>query len=104
MRLSRDQLRTRFAELRALVGRHDPFGLLSHGAPADEYDDIVGPLLRRLERGESAEGIAAWLKGEVANNYGLPPAMPDTLAVDAAAWYATAWPGSEAVPSGDGDS
>ena len=101
MRLSRDQLRTRFAELRALVSRHDPFGLQAVGAPADEYDDIVGPLLRHLEGGASSAVITAWLETEVATHYGLAPRHPAPLAAAAHRWYTEGWPGSEPVPLGE---
>ena len=101
MRLSREQLRSRVAELRALVGDHDPFGLLAAGAPVDEYDEIVGPLLRQLEHGADAAAISAWLESEVANQYGLAAMQPADLAAAAVAWYASSWPASGPVPSDD---
>lgn len=101
MRLTRDQLRQRTRALRALVNRHDPFGLIAAGAPDDEYDDIVGPLLRHLEAEASAAAIAQWLKHEMGAHYGCRPARAEHLAADATQWFTTEWPGSESVPLGD---
>ena len=101
MRLTREQLRARFAELRAIVGHHDPFGLLAAGAPADEYDDVVGPLLRQLEHGASPTAITTWLETELAAHYGLAPSQAAGLAAASIAWYAHAWPASEPIPRAD---
>ena len=93
--------RRRTRELRALVNRYDPFGLMAAGAPEDEYADFVGPLLRRLAEGRSAPSIAHWLQTEVGAHYGSVPAQAEPLAAAAVAWYAAGWPGSEPVPSGE---
>lgn len=45
MRLTAAGLKRRFAELRALVNEWDPIGLIEAGAPEDEFDCLVGPIL-----------------------------------------------------------
>jgi hypothetical protein len=49
------------AELRALLWEWDPIGVRGLGGPSDEYDDYAPELLVLLRRGESAEGIKAYL-------------------------------------------
>jgi len=99
MRLTRDQLRRCTRELRALVNRYDPFGLMAAGAPEDEYADVVGPLLRRLEEGQSAPSIAHWLQTAIGAHYGSVPAHAEQLAAAAVAWFAAGWPGADRVSS-----
>lgn len=101
MRLSAQELKRRYRELRDLVNEWDPQGLIEAGAPEDEYDCVVGPLLRRLEAKESPEEIAAFLTSEMAEHFGMgiPEALP--FAIKTHAWYTERWPDSEATPLGD---
>ena len=70
MRLSA-ALRQRFVELRALVNIWDPIGLIALGLPEDEYDCIVGPVLRLLESHKSRHEIASYLDCEMSEHFGL---------------------------------
>jgi hypothetical protein len=65
------------AEVKVLVDRADPEGLLGMRAPADEYDDTVVELTRRVLKDESLDpaSIERWF-GSV---YGAAPAGADAL-------------------------
>ncbi len=41
------------------------------GAPDDEYDCLIWPLVRYLDERAGRAEIAAWLQGEVATHYGI---------------------------------
>ena len=104
MRLSRSELRQRYDELRTLVNRWDPIGVMEDPSwPRDEYDCLVGPVLRHLEDGASAATIAAFLSDELAGHFGQPvaPARTEGWAREAREWFDTRWPGSENVPRED---
>jgi len=75
MALTKAQSRQRWAELRNLVADWDPLGLLGMGAPADEYDWLLTPLLKLLQESARAEQVASFLEGEFAGRLGLdvPP-------------------------------
>jgi hypothetical protein len=101
VRLSAQELKRRYRELRDLVNEWDPQGLLNAGAPEDEYDRLVGPLLRRLEAKEAPEQVAVFLTSEMAEHFGMgvPDALP--FAIRAHAWCTERWPNNEATPLGD---
>lgn len=101
MRITRQQLRQRFSELRDLVNAWDPVGLIASGARLDEYDCIVGPVLRRLEEHQSATMIAAYLSTEFNEHFGVPARDPEVFAEQAVAWYSQRWPNTESTPLGD---
>jgi hypothetical protein len=51
MRLTKEHSRERWNELRDLVIAWKPNGLIAIGSPRDEYDCLLGPLMRDLEQG-----------------------------------------------------
>ena len=59
--------------LRALLNSWDPIGIMQHGAPRDEYDCLIAPVLDLLEAGADAEGIARFLRAELGEHFGLDP-------------------------------
>ncbi|GAA2540339.1 hypothetical protein [Pseudonocardia hydrocarbonoxydans] len=75
--------------VRDVLNAWNPIGVIEHGVPADEYDCLIAPLLRRLAAGADAAGIAAFLRAELAGHFGLDPDPldpdPDPLGVDAVA-------------------
>jgi hypothetical protein len=101
MHLSAADLKRRFAELRDLVTEWDPLGLIEAGAPFDEYDCVVGPLLRRLEAGASVTSLAGYLDKEIRDHFGTPAEGIEAFAIRATQWYSTHWPGTDATPMGD---
>jgi len=101
LRITRQQLRIRYRELRDLVNAWDPVGLIATGAPLDEYDCIVGPVLRRLEEHQSASMIAAYLSTEFDDHFGVALRDPKEFAEKAVTWYSQRWPNTESTPLGD---
>jgi hypothetical protein len=77
--------------LRVLLNGWDPIGIQPglNGAPQDEYDCLLSPLLTRLERGDSAAAIAGFLRSELASHFGLDPdaSGPDAFAAEMLTWY-----------------
>lgn len=77
--------------LQRLVNAWDPLGVLGDPTwPRDEYDCLVGPLLSGLERGMSAEAIAAFLARELPDHFGIDPepSQPAAFAALVVAWFA----------------
>ena len=101
MRLTAQQLRVRYRELRDLVNSWDPVGLIADGAPINEYDCLVGPILRCLEGHQPASSIAEYLKREFGDRFGVPLRDPENFAAQAIAWYSQRWPDTESTPLGD---
>ena len=66
----RAQVRTQMRELRSLVNEWDPAALVSAGAPADEYECLVGPLPSRLSEGLSPFELGEWLRVHVTDHFG----------------------------------
>ncbi|MDP9179237.1 MAG: hypothetical protein M3O61_16295, partial [Gemmatimonadota bacterium] len=77
-----------------LVNEWDPIGLVSDGAPEDEYECVVGPVLRMLETSETPEAISAYLEGEFAGHFGIPGIAASEFALQTHEWYRKRWPGS----------
>ena len=98
MTLTKAQSRKRWAELRALVADWDPLGLLAVGGPGDEYDCLVGPLMRLLENRARGDEISAFLEGEFSGHFGLnvyPDGQERSRFVDQAQmWFSKSWPDS----------
>ncbi|MFF8985896.1 hypothetical protein ACF08E_21240 [Streptomyces globisporus] len=61
--------------LRQLLNEWDPIGV------ADEYDCMLAPLLGRLRRGADQAEIAAFLRTELVEHFGLTPAPAEPEAV-----------------------
>lgn len=62
------------AQVKAVVDQADPAGLLSLGAPSDEYDDAVEEFTRRVLKGEptDAKTIEDWF----VDGYGIARSLP----------------------------
>jgi hypothetical protein len=92
MRLEKQELRTRWRELRTLVNEWDPIGLIADGAPPDEYECVVGPLLRMLEEKASPTEITGYLSREFEDHFGLAADNTEEFTTRVAQWYRQNWP------------
>jgi hypothetical protein len=101
VRITAEQLRARYGELRDLVNAWDPVGLIADGAPVDEYDCLVGPVLRRLEANDSPSAIAEYLSATFDDHFGVPLQNPKRFAEQVVEWYSRRWPDTESIPLGD---
>jgi hypothetical protein len=101
--LTKDQTRQRWRELRDLVNSADPAGLVGMGSPLDEYECLVGPVMRLLEQRAPHEAIVAFLTGEFREHFGVE--VPDTVIVQLAAatatWHRTQWSQPNALPQSE---
>lgn len=59
--------------LRELLNAWDPIGVIEHGAPYDEYDCLIAPILDQLERSAEPPELAAFLRIELEDHFGLDP-------------------------------
>jgi hypothetical protein len=91
-RLSKQESRTRWKELRDLVNSWDPIGLIDVGCPEDEYDCVVGPLMRRLEEDESTSKITKYLETEFRDHFGCEARDVFEFVARAKKWYSERWP------------
>lgn len=57
--------------VRALLNGWDPIGVVRAGGPEDEYDCLIAPILDRLVRGTSPGDLAAFLRHELDEHFGL---------------------------------
>ena len=101
MRLTKDQSRKRYAEMRDLWHKWDPIGVysISDDWPRDEYDAYLGPTLRRLESGESVQAIEEYLAFVELEYMGLSEndivkARRRLFALELQEWYETHWAGT----------
>ena len=46
-----------FKQVKQLVGKADPLGLLQHGAPSDEYDQEIAKILAHLHTCETVDQL-----------------------------------------------
>ena len=74
-------------QLLTLVNGWDPAGLLEAGAPRDEYDWILDPLLGLLSRGATTEEIAQFLENETLTHFGVRAKGAAQFATKAVSWY-----------------
>ena len=96
--LSKEQSRTRSAELQKLLCEWDPIGVTnSPDWPRDEYDCMAGPILRLLENGASSFEIAAYLRHEITEHFGFPqgPFKYWFVARRFRAWFDERWSGTK---------
>jgi hypothetical protein len=94
--LSKEQSRERWAELRNLLCEWDPIGVMDDPEwPRDEYDCMVGPVMRLLESGASEAAITAYLRAEIADHFGLSPEHYDFLSIArrTRSWFQERWAG-----------
>ena len=84
--LLKRQYQKLFNEVRAVLNRHDPWGLLADGAPQDEYEPEVGTILPRLLQAQSPEEVHRMVAEEFQAWFGPAPALVDarfpTVAAD----------------------
>jgi hypothetical protein len=95
VKLTKAQSRDRWRQLRNLACEWDPIGVIPAGAPRDEYDCLLAPILRLLETRASEKEISQFLAHEMENHFGLE-SVSDTkeFAKKAKAWYTDNWPDS----------
>src|SRR5687767_9112915 len=97
MRLTKEQSRSRLAQIRDLWCKWDPIGVMAMPDwPRDEYDAYLGPTLGLLERGASLEDVAGYLADVELNRMGLtetPTARSRRVAFAAELreWYDKNW-------------
>jgi hypothetical protein len=70
--------------LQDLIDSWDPIGLLQIGAPKDEYECLVGPILSHLERGDDPVELATWLQSYIADHFEV--SSPDARAFAKKVW------------------
>lgn len=83
----RRAIRQFIREVRARVWAWDPVGLADIGAPADEYDCLVGPVTGALREGLSADDVADRLREQVIEHFGVDPSGTAAFSVGLIAWY-----------------
>ena len=52
-----ENYKQRFEQIRQVLGKADPLGLVQHGAPSDEYDQEVAKILAQLHRCETIDQL-----------------------------------------------
>jgi hypothetical protein len=79
-------------ELRQRLVAWDPIGIAGAPEGEDEYDCLLSPLMHQLHNGADDTQIAAWLRTELRDHFGLEPS-PDrerALAADLTRWWTAA--------------
>jgi hypothetical protein len=98
MSLTKQHSRKRSKELRALLAAWDPLKLLDLGAPRDEYDCLVAPLMRHLEQGSTDNAVSSFLAQQFTDHFGVRTYAeePDVIrfAQLARAWFSDHWSGA----------
>lgn len=56
--------------IRELLNQWDFIGVVADGI-LDEYDCLIGPISSRLQRGETADELHAFLAAELSDHFGL---------------------------------
>lgn len=87
-------------EVLTRVRTWDPVGLEAMGAPADEYECLVGPISSAVRRGVTAGALAEAVASQVADHFGSRPDGSLDFATDLLQWHST-WP--DRVTLGDAD-
>jgi hypothetical protein len=100
-KLSKEESRQRFRELRDLWNEYDPIGCMTVNGPFDEYEEYVGSTMRLLERGASEVEIAAYIKGEVTGHMGMTwsehhEQVTAPFAIRCRDWFEKKWHGTVA--------
>jgi hypothetical protein len=71
-KLLKQQVRAEAAELRAILCDWDPIGVMDDPEwPRDEYDCMLGPLMRLLKEEAEVGRIADYLQAEITGHFGL---------------------------------
>jgi hypothetical protein len=92
MKLSKENSRRRWRELRDAVNDWDPIGLIELGAPKDEYECLVGPLMQMLENEKAPTEIGNYLKQYIPNHFGA--SLPEGIqgfTEEIFKWFQTNW-------------
>ena len=98
MKLTKTEITQRSSQLRELLCEWDPIGIMDHpGAPRDEYDCLIGPLLTRLDSSESEDDIAKYLRHQIVHHFGLSDTDYDfdAVAKRVQEWYDFGWRGKD---------
>ena len=91
---SKEEWRQAREELHEQLVDWDPFALGASGAPRDEYDVLVFPLMRRLDEGADAEETAHWLAAELPRRFGSTPSAAEiaNFSRRLTKWFHARWP------------
>jgi hypothetical protein len=75
--------------IRALLAEWDPLGVTKSDGTSDEYECLVWPLTRLLDREASAEQVACFLSSELAGHFGVDAETgePGRFASRLIAWF-----------------
>jgi hypothetical protein len=66
----RNDYKRLFADVRAILNRHDPVGLIAMGSPSSEYELEVGTILPRLRTTSGPEDVAGVVDEEFVKWFG----------------------------------
>jgi hypothetical protein len=93
VRLTKQESRQRSSQLNDLLCEWDPIGVMSLGAPRDEYDCLIGPLTTLLESGATTADIGRFLRKELVDHFGLSPDHYDFVATANRfrTWFDRSW-------------
>jgi hypothetical protein len=85
----RNPMRATMDQFRLLLNDWDPVGLIGLGAPEDEYECLVGPVLARLAAGQDVDQIANFLRQQLDGHFGANDVAADCghFAHTATAWW-----------------
>ncbi len=94
--LTKEKSRQRWSELRALLNEWDFIGVMHHPDwRQTEYDCLIGPLMRRLESGQSAEDLAQFLEKQLLDHFGLDGVRGIAeFSSKVKTWFDTHWSGT----------
>ena len=73
---NRDRTRVSRRQIRDILMQWDPIGVAEVPEAADEYDCMIGPILRQLFESVTAPALAAWITSERVNHFGLTSREP----------------------------
>lgn len=92
--LSKEQSQRRWSECQTLLSEWDPIGVMDDpNWPRDEYHCMVGPILRLLESDATEAEIAAYLRAELSEHFGMQAEVGDVTPVArrARSWFSEHW-------------
>jgi hypothetical protein len=92
--LTKEKSRKRWSELRALLNQWDFIGVMDVGIE-DEYECMIGPLLLRLESGQTVAQISQFLEDNLRDHFGMHRVDDlDAFAKRVKSWFDEKWSGS----------
>jgi hypothetical protein len=92
--LDKTASRRRWADATALMCDWDPIGVMGDPTwPRDEYDCMIGPVLRLLERDASVDELQAYLGKELTEHFGLTsiPSSERRISETLKKWFLDNW-------------